>query len=57
MTSPIRRSPRLALAAATYDRRLGHPVRVAIDYHVPGVDDEVTYVVRDFTPLPPSTSP
>lgn len=34
---------------ATYDPNLGHPIRIDIDYSDPAVDDEITYVISDFT--------
>jgi hypothetical protein len=34
---------------ATYDARLGHPIQIDIDYDELAVDEEVSYIISDFT--------
>ncbi len=36
-----------------YDATLGYPLRIAIDYDHPAVDDEVTYTTTELTPVMP----
>lgn len=40
--------------SVSYDRRYGHPVSIQIDWVAGIADDEVSYRITDFVPLPPA---